>query len=609
MAVDGDGQVFVSVLERRSVMAVDERGEEEPNLTWTSRRCSISAFRIVGGLSVAALVVVAWQRFSSGHRFENFEGFEGRVDGSPSMPLMQKWLPIHQSEVLPYDQWVKAWHVKVGRLTDVVYHTYSNHPEFVKELNGMTTFLQWQLSHNCPKQVVGFDIVSHDAHHFKPLKGVTSPGQCQMICTETQDCNSWTWAKIGPWKYHCWRKSLKGMYRFAENLHTVAGRACDHQTRGYWWPHSDADLYNLPMNLLDKSKVMHWQGRTCAVEGSRHLCQSAMERSFLPWPLNQFQHHGQHVDCCAPVEMQQAAYCSSGTPVRTGKNCSGFEAADFECCPDGHVLRGTKRSEASTMHCVMLFRAWTDEQRLVELQHEQNAGIFACDSYALYSNQLLETQPGVVTRRIHSPMMCELGGQFITALNLGIFLAFYRQVILDQEFMSAAWVIKVDPDTVWSPSRLRPMLQDLEWGLSGDGIYLNNCKDGLHGPIEIFSSGAFFALGQNAKSCAFHLDGKECIEHCKGVWTQTKVCNGPCTEWWGEDIWADQCLWRFTEAKRVMIKTLLQEEHCKPHVPKWRSCDDPNTVAFHPFKSPEEYRKCLEEMNFHGLRSLDERWS
>ncbi|CAL1141325.1 unnamed protein product [Cladocopium goreaui] len=133
MAVDGDGQVFVSVLERRSVMAVDERGEEEPNLTWTSRRCSISAFRIVGGLSVAALVVVAWQRFSSGHRFENFEGFEGRVDGSPSMPLMQKWLPIHQSEVLPYDQWVKAWHVKVGRLTDVVYHTYSNHPEFVKD--------------------------------------------------------------------------------------------------------------------------------------------------------------------------------------------------------------------------------------------------------------------------------------------------------------------------------------------------------------------------------------------------------------------------------------------------------------------------------------------
>ncbi|CAL1154036.1 unnamed protein product [Cladocopium goreaui] len=143
MAVDGDGQVFVSVLERRSVMAVDgdgqvfvsvlERGEEEPNLTWTSCRCSISAFRIVGGLSVAALVVVAWQRFSSGHRFENFEGFEGRVDGSPSMPLMQKWLPIHQSEVLPYDQWVKAWHVKVGRLTDVVYHTYSNHPEFVKD--------------------------------------------------------------------------------------------------------------------------------------------------------------------------------------------------------------------------------------------------------------------------------------------------------------------------------------------------------------------------------------------------------------------------------------------------------------------------------------------
>ena len=26
-------------------------------------------------------------------------------------------------------------------------------------------------------------------------------------------------------------------------------------------------------------------------------------------------------------------------------------------------------------------------------------------------------------------------------------------------------VAQVDPDTVWSPSRLRPMLQDLEWGV------------------------------------------------------------------------------------------------------------------------------------------------
>ena len=34
--------------------------------------------------------------------------------------------------------------------------------------------------------------------------------------------------------------------------------------RGYWWPHSDADLYNLPMNLLDKSKAAVGRGQNGA---------------------------------------------------------------------------------------------------------------------------------------------------------------------------------------------------------------------------------------------------------------------------------------------------------------------------------------------------------
>ena len=53
---------------------------------------------------------------------------------------------------------------------------------------------------------------------------------------------------------------------------------------------------------------------------------------------------------------------------------------------------------------------------------------------------------------------------FLWYLTIRLFLATVRQVILDSEFIEAAWVIKVDPDTVWSPLRLRPMLQDLSWG-------------------------------------------------------------------------------------------------------------------------------------------------
>jgi len=547
------------------------------------------AFMVACGLTAAFLI--AWLR-ARGHqhvdRSAMFETSEGQ------MPLMQKWLPTEQSDVLPYDQWVKQWHVKVGHLTDVVYHTYSHHPTFVKEQTAETAFLKWQMGHNCPRQVVGFDIVSQDVHQFPALSDVTSPGDCQKRCTETTDCDGWTWSKVGAWKHHCWRKkNKKGEYRFSGNADVVSGRACDHQWHDFWWPETDADLYNLPMPAKEAPQ---FRGLTCAIVPSKKECHSPMKREFLPWPLSQLEpQKTKKLDCCAPIESQKAPSCSSGKPVRTGEACSGFEAAKFGCCPHEFV----SGSNFAALHCIVLFRAFTYEQELLELQYSRNAGVFSCDSYALYSNQLVEIKPGVVTRRVSSAMMAEMGGMFITALNLGIFLALYRQVILDAEFMSASWIVKVDPDTVWSPQRLRPVLKEMSWGVMGDGIYLNNCHDGLHGPIEIFSSSAFYALGENAKSCADHMDKEECTEHCEGVWSQTKVCNGPCTQWWGEDIWADQCLHRFTKAKRVLIKTVLQEAHCKPHIPDWSSCDDPNTVAFHPFKSPEEFENCLNHMNFH----------
>lgn len=72
-----------------------------------------------------------------------------------------------------------------------------------------------------------------------------------------------------------------------------------------------------------------------------------------------------------------------------------------------------------------------------------------------------------------------------------------------------------------------------------------------------------------------------------------KQCNGPCTGWWGEDIWSDQCLYQFTDAKRVFEPRLLLEDHCDPK-PGWRDCSDSEVVAFHPFKKPEEYQTCFE---------------
>ncbi|CAK9027688.1 unnamed protein product [Durusdinium trenchii] len=529
------------------------------------------------------------------------------------MPLMQKWLPEKEEEVLPFNEWVKAWHAKVGHLTDVVYHTYSHHPRFIKELQSNTQFLRWQLAYQCPKLMVGYEVSASGEVHV--LNKVVAPSLCQQKCSEMQGCTAWTWRSTGPQKHQCHRIQAKEVNFTKTKQHDVSGRPCEENVHDYWWPSGDQDLYDLPTHQAPSVEVP-----SCSVTPRRQECQvnatgvvKVQPRPALPGPMSwmtllwpfrrnmQDTHPLAHLpsDCCAPLETPEAKLCTKGSPMRSGQRCQQIEAGDYGCCPEEHV-KGDDAAQSS-MHCVALFRAWHPEQKLLELQYEKKAGIFACESFGLYSSQEVELFPGVVSRRVHSAMMCEIGGMFITALNLGIFLAFYRQVILEAEFLKSAWVIKVDPDTVWSPQRLRPILHSQRWGLDGDGIYLNNCHDGLHGPIEVFSTRAFLALGHNAKKCATAMDGQECVDNCEGVWNQIKVCNGPCTEWWGEDIWADQCLDRYTEAKRVFVKTLLQEAHCKPHVPDWRSCNDPHVVAFHPFKDPADMERCLEAVEQHEV--------
>mmetsp|Transcript_58870 Transcript_58870/g.137955 ORF Transcript_58870/g.137955 Transcript_58870/m.137955 type:complete len:616 (-) Transcript_58870:200-2047(-) len=510
--------------------------------------------------------------------------------------VSQKWLPSKPEQVLPFKKWMKEWHVKPGKLTPVIYHTYSHHPQFLKDSKEATEFMQWQIAHDCPKQVVGFNLLPNRGEMvvMRVLENVTSPARCQERCTNTPHCSAWTYARYGKFAKHCWRKQVFGTdLHYKKDSAVVSGLPCSPNARGFWWPYQNKDLYDLPITPLDGPELPPLHCQTVLNTAS---CQSSMDVTSwpMPWPLNTIVHNNPDLKCCAPVEIGQVTEsCPPGsTPVRDGEECAGYDAGRFGCCPNTAV----SGEQTSTMHCVMLFLPFSYEQDLVALQYEMGAGIFKCDSYALYSSEVVELVPGVVSRRIHNTMMCELGGEFITALNLGIFLCLYRQIMQDMEFKRASWLVKVDPDTVWMPDRLRHVLLEHSWGIGDDGIYLNNCEDGLHGPIEVFSQRAFWKLGAKAKTCSDHLDGQVCTSNCSSVYTQIKQCNGPCTDWWGEDIWSDQCLRRFTKARRVMVKTLLQEAHCKPQIPDWRSCRDQHTIAFHPFKNVWEFKHCAEAM-------------
>lgn len=226
-----------------------------------------------------------------------------------------------------------------------------------------------------------------------------------------------------------------------------------------------------------------------------------------------------------------------------------------------------------SLFCFALMLPGSYEEKLLSWQLRENASLFACDAVAVYSNKAVSLGQGVTTRVVDSTLKCDKGGEFQTALNLPIFLAVWTKVILDGVFMTQDWTVKVDPDTVFLATRLRDILR--AHPETDDGVYLNNCKFGLHGPLEVFSRNAV---------TAWALGSEKCVDHF------TELCQGDCA--WGEDMFIDQCLSRVLKLQRDSDFRMLVEDHCDP--PKgWTSCEDHSYAAYHPFKNLSGYSECL----------------
>jgi len=225
------------------------------------------------------------------------------------------------------------------------------------------------------------------------------------------------------------------------------------------------------------------------------------------------------------------------------------------------------------LYCFALMIPGSYEQELLAWQYAHRTSLFACDASTVYSNKSLEVTDGLITHAVNNSLHCEKGGEFGTALNTDIFMAVWRRVIMDSIFANYSWTVKVDADAVFVAHRLRGSLDKIKENSSG--VYLNNCKMGLHGPLEVFSREAIVAWGRGSQKCFSHF---------------YKLCSGPCL--WGEDMFIDQCLEKVLKVKRVLMSRLLIEEHCDPPE-DWDSCEDKSSIAFHPFKKLAAYNKCL----------------
>jgi len=238
-------------------------------------------------------------------------------------------------------------------------------------------------------------------------------------------------------------------------------------------------------------------------------------------------------------------------------------------------LGGGAVSAGGSLYCFALMVPGGYEEGLLRWQHEQKAGIFGCNEAAIYSNDSVAVADNVRAKVVNSTLKCEYGGDSMSALNSWIFIAVWEKVIALGDFKAHEWVVKVDPDAVFFPARLGRLLTEH----AGAG-YINNCKYGMHGPIEVFSSHAISLLGEDYRRS---WDGKapsKCV---------SKLNFGL----WGEDMFIDQCLGKVLDVgPRPTEPRLMCESHCD--CPAWYWCGEgPDVVSYHPFKSIDSWKACM----------------
>merc|ERR1712032_907537 len=127
---------------------------------------------------------------------------------------------------------------------------------------------------------------------------------------------------------------------------------------------------------------------------------------------------------------------------------------------------------ATSLYCWALMQPHGYERGLLTMEFKRRASIFSCDEYKVYSDQVIILAKTLQTGVVHHNLTATYGGKYYTAMNTFIFAAAWRKVIYDGRYRSHSWTVKVDPDTVFLPERLRERLRHIPD--SGNGVYINN---------------------------------------------------------------------------------------------------------------------------------------
>jgi len=230
----------------------------------------------------------------------------------------------------------------------------------------------------------------------------------------------------------------------------------------------------------------------------------------------------------------------------------------------------------------------TDEELLVKNQLRHNTTIFACNEYVVIARRAVFIGHDHCGRKVETwvndvPKVSMgkngvQGEKTNSYLNTWTFIVAWDTLIMSGRLWNHDFIVKVDPDTVFFPDRLRPYMEKHV----GQCSYFRNCwldeevgKRGglLYGSLEVYSKQA---IGM------YH----EFNETCKSM------------KWrgWGEDLYMQKCMDKLHVPRKEGF-FLIRDAMC--NFPPCHPCDAPCTqndrVSFHPFKTNASWWKCWRE--------------
>lgn len=222
-----------------------------------------------------------------------------------------------------------------------------------------------------------------------------------------------------------------------------------------------------------------------------------------------------------------------------------------------------------------------DELNLMRAMVSKRAGIFDCDEKTVLSDSVVDLGMGIEATAVE---VVDGGvGQSGTAANVQTFINAWNAILSAAHHLIHDFTVKVDPDAVLLPSRLRDHVQ-----LSvGRSVYVPNCDHTdiwpgspdypmMYGAVEVISRGGMQAYEEGRSRCEEELG-----------WAH-----------WGEDLYLGKCL-SMLGVEQALDVDQVRDETCCPGTPEQcpdrKDCTDTQATAFHKFKAVDAWLDCWQK--------------